>query len=173
MSGLWHICYWGPGTRYYPQFTSLPPPWILIKILLQINLQKRCSKDISNDHQASQSHNLEPPRPRKTVKNKRNSMVSDIFPKCYLGHILNAFYTPRTPTTPPRDPIIHPKCHQSDHGGLQFPPMNPKCIPRVPKMTTEVPKETPNLPNDVPKNIKTQTLNPLHLSPYRGRRQGA
>ena len=65
---LWHICYWGSGTRDYLQFTWFPPVWTLIEILLKINLQKGCSKGNTNDHQAPQSHNLGCPRPRKTMQ---------------------------------------------------------------------------------------------------------
>ena len=161
MSGLWPICYWGSGTRYDRKSTSFPPVWTPIEIRLTINLQKGCSKVNKNDHHAPQSHNLGCPRPRKTIKNQRNSMVSAIFPKCHPGGILGAFYIPRAPTASPRERIIHPKCHQSDPGSLQFPSMCPKSIPGVFKMTPELQKESPKLPNHVPKTPKPHSPVPV------------
>ena len=97
----------------------------------------------------------------KPSKNKRNSMVSAIFPKCHRGCILGAFYIPRAPTASPREHIIHPKCHQRDPGSLQIPSMCPKCIPGVFKMTPELQKEAPNLPNHVPKDPKPHSPVPV------------
>ena len=99
---------------------------------------------------------LEKPR-----KNNRNSMVSAIFPKCHRGGILDALYIPRAPTASPREHIIHPKCHQSDPGSLQFPSMCPKCIPGSMQNDSTATKRASKPPNHVPKYHKPHSPVPV------------